>query len=40
MGNFLKLIVLIGAPGQYDAIAFSGIYSSAVWQEANYQASR
>jgi hypothetical protein len=37
MGNFLKLIVLIGTFWAVDAIAFGGRYRTAVLQEANYQ---
>ena len=37
MGNFLKLIVFIGALWAADAIAFGGRYSTAVWEEAKDQ---
>jgi hypothetical protein len=37
MGNFLKLIVFIGALWVVDAMTFGGRHSAAVWEEANDQ---
>jgi hypothetical protein len=37
MGRFLKLIVLIGVLCVVDAIAFGGRYSTAIWEQANYE---
>jgi hypothetical protein len=37
MRNFLILIVLIGMLWTVDVFAFGGRYSTAVWQEGNYQ---
>jgi hypothetical protein len=40
MSNFLILIVLIGMLWAVDVFAFGGRYSTAVWQEGNYQAKQ
>jgi len=40
MRSFLMLILLIGALWAIDAIAFGGEYSTAIWQEANYQGQK
>jgi hypothetical protein len=40
MRSFLILSVLIGTLWTIDAVAFGGRYSTAVWQEANYQGQK
>lgn len=37
MDRFIKLIVLIGALWAIDVVAYGGRYSTAVWEQANYE---